>query len=124
MLCELDQLVVEQEIDDRSRHVISEPNRTVGVITFDPRKLNKIIDEKGNTPTGSKKISWGMPALIFQAKQDKICPKCSRSAKRKQFHDTRLIDGFDLGFDEKGCFGGLCAETTTRTMREASEFSF
>jgi len=46
----------------------------------------------------NKKISWGEPAKIVQAKMDRRCPHCGAGKS----------DGFDIGIENGKIFGARC----------------
>jgi len=51
----------------------------------------------------NKRISWGKPAEILQAKADKECPRCG--AKRIP---TLKKDYIEFGYENGRMFGALC----------------
>ncbi len=64
------------------------------------------IKDSDMADTESNRITWGMPAMTYQAIADRECPRCNARAEDVQYSGTQLIAGFDIHGKDGLC--GCC----------------
>ena len=105
MASELQKLIKDQLADNASDFVDYNKPRPDRAIAVDPAKLIGLSDDIQAKKDSQGKITWGKPAQICQAKNDRRC-NCGETTKKVAYEQTRLLSG--LEFNTGSCLCGKC----------------